>query len=197
MSSYQYRKSYCGDKTILRPSYLHNGISYTGKTTSLYWIGALVVKTLPSPERKQFTCLWYYNIIIETEWKALSGMAYIPMNRARISNYTLWCSVWLITNFRVRLITNFRDGLEKLPLVFEHGWISHLKVHVLSLIIHTITEYIGIANAGLSNLYYLKQLRCCLVYIMSKRSVSLSWLFDPTWYPSEPGHLKPPFDFFL
>ena len=40
MSSYQYRKSHCGDKTILRPSYLHNGISYTGKTTSLYWIEA-------------------------------------------------------------------------------------------------------------------------------------------------------------
>ena len=41
MSSYQYRKSHCGDKTILRPSYLHNGISYTGKMTSLYWIRAL------------------------------------------------------------------------------------------------------------------------------------------------------------
>ena len=26
MSSYQYRKSHCGDKTILRPSYLYNGI---------------------------------------------------------------------------------------------------------------------------------------------------------------------------
>ena len=41
-SSYQYRKFHSGDKTILRPSYLHNGISYTGKTTSLYWIGALL-----------------------------------------------------------------------------------------------------------------------------------------------------------
>ena len=41
ISSYQYSKSHCGDKTILRPSYLHNGISYTGNTTSLYWIGAL------------------------------------------------------------------------------------------------------------------------------------------------------------
>ena len=40
MSSYQYRKPHCGDKTILRPSYLHNGISYTGKMASLYWIGA-------------------------------------------------------------------------------------------------------------------------------------------------------------
>ena len=35
MSSYQYRKSHYGDKMILRPSYLHNGISYTGKTRSL------------------------------------------------------------------------------------------------------------------------------------------------------------------
>ena len=41
MTSYQYRKSHCGDKTIWRPSYLHNGISYTGKMASLYWIGVL------------------------------------------------------------------------------------------------------------------------------------------------------------
>ena len=38
MTSYQYSKSYCGDKTFLRLSYLHNGISYTGKTASLYCI---------------------------------------------------------------------------------------------------------------------------------------------------------------
>ena len=41
MSSYQYRKSHCGDKMVVRSSYLHNGISYTGKMTSLYWIRAL------------------------------------------------------------------------------------------------------------------------------------------------------------
>ena len=40
MSSYQYRKSHCGDKTVVRSSYLHNGISYTGKMSSLYWIRA-------------------------------------------------------------------------------------------------------------------------------------------------------------
>ena len=40
MSPYQYRKFHCGDKTVVRSSYLHNGISYTGKMTSLYWIGA-------------------------------------------------------------------------------------------------------------------------------------------------------------
>ena len=49
MTSYQYRKSHCGDKTILRPSYLHNGISYTGKMTNLYWIGAQIVNGKNSP----------------------------------------------------------------------------------------------------------------------------------------------------
>ena len=42
MFSYQYRKSHCGYKTVVRSSYLQNGISYTGKMTSLYWIGALM-----------------------------------------------------------------------------------------------------------------------------------------------------------
>ena len=54
MSSYQYRKSHCGDKTILRPSYLHNGISYTGKMTSLYWIGTQVSSN--SQGALQVTC---------------------------------------------------------------------------------------------------------------------------------------------
>ena len=42
MSSYQNRKSHCGDTTVVRSSYLHNGISYTGKMSSLYWIWAQV-----------------------------------------------------------------------------------------------------------------------------------------------------------
>ena len=54
MSSYQYRKSHCGDKTILRPSYLHNGISYTGKTASLYWIGALVPANVAARQNDGF-----------------------------------------------------------------------------------------------------------------------------------------------
>ena len=37
MSSYQNRKSHCGDKTVVRSSNLHNGISRTSKMASLYW----------------------------------------------------------------------------------------------------------------------------------------------------------------
>ena len=43
MISYQYRKSHCGDKTILRPSYLHNGIAIPVRWRSLYWIRALLI----------------------------------------------------------------------------------------------------------------------------------------------------------
>ena len=32
------RKSHCADKTVVRSSYLHNGISYNSKMSSLYWI---------------------------------------------------------------------------------------------------------------------------------------------------------------
>ena len=46
MSSYQYRRSHCVDKMVVRSSYLHNGISYTGKKTSLYWISPLMTLTL-------------------------------------------------------------------------------------------------------------------------------------------------------
>ena len=42
MSSYQYRKSHCGDKSVLRRSYLHNVISHTGKMASLYWTNPLI-----------------------------------------------------------------------------------------------------------------------------------------------------------
>ena len=38
MLSYQYRKSHCEDKTVVRLFYLHNGNLYMGKTTFLFWI---------------------------------------------------------------------------------------------------------------------------------------------------------------
>ena len=37
MSSCQYRKSHCEDKTLVRSSYFHNEISYTGKMASFYY----------------------------------------------------------------------------------------------------------------------------------------------------------------
>ena len=63
ISSYQYRKSHCGDKTVARSSYLHNRISYTGKTTSLYWIKAQV----PIPEDEIYMHLIFKYVAANTE----------------------------------------------------------------------------------------------------------------------------------
>ena len=60
MSSYQYGKSHCGDKTVVRSSYLHNGISYAGKMSSLYWIRALVSSFYGRPYG--LLCFIRYNI---------------------------------------------------------------------------------------------------------------------------------------
>ena len=48
MISYQYGKSHCGDKMVERSSYLHNGISYSGKMSSLYWYLPLMFITSSS-----------------------------------------------------------------------------------------------------------------------------------------------------
>ena len=59
MSSYQYRKPHCGDKTVVRSSYLHNGVSYTGKMSFLYWISPQVAYTVPS----QYLDQWCWNTL--------------------------------------------------------------------------------------------------------------------------------------
>ena len=42
MPSCQNRKSLCGDNAVIRSSYLHNGISYSGKMVSFYWTNPLI-----------------------------------------------------------------------------------------------------------------------------------------------------------
>ena len=72
MSSYKYRKSHCGDKTVVRSSYLHNEIFYTSKVkmTSLYWIGALVLsKSGISPQSIE----WAGHRPTDAIWRRWSG----------------------------------------------------------------------------------------------------------------------------
>ena len=66
MASHQYRKFHCGDKTVVRSSYLHNGISYAGKMTSLYWFSPLIgfLRTcrqlLHGGDISNSACIWNY-----------------------------------------------------------------------------------------------------------------------------------------
>ena len=77
--TYQYRNSHCGDKTFLRPSYIHNRISYDGETTSFYWIIAHVDK-ISHWQVLQALCIFrgvYYmhqgNVASCSLWKEISS----------------------------------------------------------------------------------------------------------------------------
>ena len=94
MSSYQYRKSHCGDKTVVRSSYLHNGISYTGKMSSLYWIEAqqIIVGIMTSSNVNIFP-------VTGPLCGEFTGHRWLP--RTKVSDAELWCCFDLRLNKRL------------------------------------------------------------------------------------------------
>ena len=124
MSFYQYRKSHCGDKTILWSSYLHNGISNTGKMTSLYWIGVLAatimtVDTYNSAVRERY----------EISYVISSLILIMPLPFLCIMYNIIYNAVFIITNTHVNqgglLVTwtNFNPRLDKLSHAQKSaGW---------------------------------------------------------------------------
>ena len=96
MPSYQYMKSHCVDKTISWPSYLHNGTSYTGKMTYLYWIRAQGVVVICIPP-----------ILILNSNLAKSRSSIIPTSNCPI--VSKFCAKYDIVNFV--LCAKFENGL--------------------------------------------------------------------------------------
>ena len=64
MTYFQYKKSRCGDKTVVTSSYLYNEISNTGKMTSLYWSGPWSLFIDASRRSKYISHCWatHFNI---------------------------------------------------------------------------------------------------------------------------------------
>ena len=123
MSYYQYRKSHCGDKTILRPD---NGIPYTSKMTSLYWIraqatlrskGSINVNTRIWGASLYFTSLqnaflWYFSV----DWNN------IPHPVLQFVLQMRWQSCHLIsnTNFTADLWSWIKD--QQIYNLMETAW---------------------------------------------------------------------------
>ena len=100
MSSYQFGKSHCGDKTVVRSSYLHNGISYTGKMSSLYWIRALGLLKLAA-----YPVSWLSSPGCFPSGPCV-GFSPVWGNLVSVVRYKLhydWYQQW-VTSFRVRVI---------------------------------------------------------------------------------------------
>ena len=135
MSSYQYRKSHCGDKTVVRSSYLHNGISYIGKMSSLYWIRAQVAREQTSSASgawrsvKKWRALLDWPILAKTK---LGNMFHSlrPVTRICVIELGCHCSSNGLSPVRWQAITwNGSDVLLTGPLgtVFNEIWINLLR----------------------------------------------------------------------
>ena len=89
MTSYQYRKFHCGDKMILRSSYLHSGISYTGKMTSLYWIRPCppwsTVAFVAFQTKQAMKYVWKY-----CSFQGIRSANFVPMHFGVVEGSLAW-----------------------------------------------------------------------------------------------------------
>ena len=118
MTSYQYRKSRCGDKTILRPPYLHNGIYYTGKMPSLYWISPLGVER--KLEHAQVTGWEKISFEVPRYHTTHEYVQWIIILPERIRYWFRRCSpfLWRAMNSGTRIIGQLRQ-----PTTYLHTWL--------------------------------------------------------------------------
>ena len=93
ITSYQYRKSHFGDKTVVRSSYLHNGTSYIGKMSSLYWIGAQVSQAWISNCIPQDTMGCNYISLLEIPASGNKVLIWLHCNH-NVSYIHLKCISW-------------------------------------------------------------------------------------------------------
>ena len=135
MTSCQYRKSHCGDKTILRPSYLHNGISKTGKMTSLYWIWALglISEMICSPPAQIRSYDPDRPIAFHKHW------SWSAHQTQKMRNQTVYC--------QSNLDINYSLGNLELKLL-DRGWTKNAR---LMMSIHDSTM------GGVANIIYVCQ----------------------------------------
>ena len=140
MSSCQYEKFQCGDKTILRPSYLLNGISYTGKMTSLYWIGAWLEVVAPHIicDNGFMVCAvlllalifatYVRGVLYSSAWHGKITVSQIPQCTRTISHNAPVC------NRRARLCTfRLRNG------ALWDIYLMHCGIREIGLLLHRIT----------------------------------------------------------
>ena len=65
MASYLFKIFHCGNKMVVRSSYLHSEISYTGNKSPLYWTVPLVLVVTRSSPVKVFIREWLLLVFLQ------------------------------------------------------------------------------------------------------------------------------------
>ena len=130
VSSYQYRKSHCGDKMVIRSSYLHSGISYTGKTKSLHW------NKTPSVKKnwhkwywhKWYWHKWYWQNWIKSSW-------FWPMPCVLFSSMLFFSLMTLSYSWMITTFPNACQESKQITLFFPNFMI--ISFHVISVFLNS------------------------------------------------------------
>ena len=114
MASYQYRNFHCGDKTVLRPFYHHNAISYTGETISLYGITAHIntVSHLASPTQSTTSRVHISRGVLYATGQC-SPMPSLQRSCRRIDEI---------------FVTTAPEVIKQLPIQWEKMWKWHFRL---------------------------------------------------------------------
>ena len=129
----QYRKSHCADKTVVRSSYLHNRISYTGKMASLYWISPLqtVILKFGSHLIYIYTVRCHYNAVNLTENPHKRHPIACPLGRG------MGCLLWVHTDLYSSSIIVVMYAIScHIGLHYNGAWlylIYYLYIYVMGL----------------------------------------------------------------
>ena len=137
MTPNQYRKSRCGDKMILPLSYLHNEISYTCKTTSLYSFRAQdveltltgfvfinnwktiqllsIASLMQNTNQGTFTKALLDNVLLQ-DWNTLFSL----MSSVGVGMYRLQ-----LNHFQMKL------GIRNAEPIFQHGYCENYSVCIM------------------------------------------------------------------
>ena len=161
MSSYQYRKFHCGDKTVVRSSYLHNGISYTGKMSSLYWIRAQGISRPDSLTLTYF--IWIYPLQAQHGLRHEKAQ-HVSSLYSYINNVT-WETIkatythWYMYTSNVNVITKKKTCTQAIEFYLTHSsldkisppkiifsWFTHVMnfIPVYSWGFHSLTIFYGV-----------------------------------------------------
>ena len=121
---------------ISQPSYLHNGISYTGKTTSLYWIRAqlLIPEYSSVNTRKVNIFLKLYHLVCVNQSDIQQCVQLIFFLHVYLSTSRRNSQFWPFSQ---------KPSIYHIPIALISDWVRNHYIYAFCLLLIPITSYLS------------------------------------------------------